>query len=87
MDLYPVCVAGVDLVVEIPRKKPGRFLRDGEPLPRDRWDNWILTDAEGTVHRPEIGFSLWHRSPTVELPTRASRSRCCGPCPPPPGPG
>ncbi|MBT0772059.1 hypothetical protein KIH74_24160 [Kineosporia sp. J2-2] len=70
MDRYPVTVAGVDLVLEQPGRGSARLLRDGHELPRDRWGNYRLTGADGAQHRPEIGYSMLHLSPTVRIDDR-----------------
>ncbi|MCD5354639.1 hypothetical protein [Kineosporia mesophila] len=70
MERYPVSLAGVDLEVEKPSSKHPKFLRDGAVMPQDVWGNWVLVDAQGKKHHPTIGYSQWHRSPTVRLDER-----------------
>lgn len=71
MQRFPVQVAGVDLEAEryglFPRT---RLLQDGEEVPRDRWENYVLKDAEGREHRPEVGYDSLNMSPVVYDPTQ-----------------
>ncbi|GAB6902026.1 hypothetical protein [Kineosporia succinea] len=45
---YPVTVKGIDLVIENPgNPRTGKYLRDGEELPKDPWDNVVLVGPDG----------------------------------------
>ncbi|GLY32674.1 hypothetical protein [Kineosporia sp. NBRC 101731] len=70
MERYPVSLAGVDLEVEGIYSKHPKFLRDGEPLPKDRWGSWVLVDGQSKSHHPGFGYSPFHWSLTVTLDER-----------------
>ncbi|MCE0535353.1 hypothetical protein LWF15_07510 [Kineosporia rhizophila] len=65
MSRFPVQIAGVDLEIESRGWRRPRLLRGGEEVPRDRWENYVVTDDQGREHRPELGYNQLHMSPVL----------------------
>ena len=72
MQRYPVTIAGVDLEIEQHGWRKPRLLRQGVEVPRDRWENYVVTDAEGKEHRPEFSYNRLHLSPVIHDPAQRS---------------